>query len=320
MKIGLFTNCFFDKSWEDICSTASKAGFDCLEIGTGALHGKNVCDAGDLLKNKIKLKDFLAVLDRHNLKISSFSCMGNYLHPDKEIAGKHRRDLEDAIELAFETGVNVVNGFAGCPGAAPDAKYPCWIGLPYPTEFQKYLRWQWDERIIPFWREMAAKLKKYGIRYAFEMHPGDAVFNTSSLLKLRDAAGYEGFGCCFDPTHLFWQGMDPLECVKRLKGLIFNVHAQDSELNMEVISVDGVLDSKDYGRLSERAWNLRLIGYGHGEDFWRKLVSTLRLCGYDDILSVEHQDALIGKEEGFKKAIDFIRKIAFFQKPDEIRY
>lgn len=320
MKIGLFTNCFFDKSWEEICGTASAVGFDCLEIGTGALHGKHVCNAEDLLKDRSKLKNFMSTLEKYNLQINSFSCMGNYLHPDIKIADAHKKDLKNAIELASETGVKVVNGFAGCPGAARDAKYPCWIGLPYPPEFQEYLEWQWDEKIIPFWKEMAIKLKKYKIRYAFEMHPGDAIFNTSTLIKLRDAVSYEGLGCCFDPAHLFWQRMDPIECVKRLKGIIFNVHAQDSELNMKVVSVDGVLDSKDYSRLSERAWNLRLVGYGHSEDFWRKLVSALRLSGYDGPLSVEHQDALIGKSEGFKKAIEFIRKVAFFEKPDEIRY
>ncbi len=320
MKIGLFTNCFFNESWPDICRSASEAGFECLEIGAGALHGTYVCNPEKLLKDKFALRDFISVLEKHNLQISSFSCMGNYLHPNKKISDTHRKDLENVVELAAATGVKVLNGFAGCPGAAEDAKYPCWIGLPYPPEFRGYLKWQWSERIIPFWREMAEKLKKYKIKYAFEMHPGDAVFNTSTLVKLREEVDYDGLGCCFDPAHLFWQGMDPIECVKILNGLIFNVHAQDAELNMKVVSVDGVLDSKDYGKLASRAWNLRLVGYGHSEEFWRKLVSVLRLCGYDGSLSVEHQDALIGKNEGFKKAIEFIRKVAFFEKPDEIRY
>jgi sugar phosphate isomerase/epimerase len=246
--------------------------------------------------------------------------MGNYLHPNRAVSDIHIRDLEDVIELAAALSVRVVNGFAGCPGAAKDEKYPCWIGLPYPPEFQNYLKWQWEEKIIPFWKEIVLRLKKYKIKYAFEMHPGDAVYNTTTLIKLREAVNYEGMGCCFDPAHLFWQGMDPIECVKRLEGIIFNVHAQDSELNMKVVNVDGVLDPKDYSDLANRAWNLRLVGYGHGEEFWRKLILVLRSAGYDGPLSVEHQDALIGKNEGFKKAIEFLSRIIFREKPDKIIY
>lgn len=320
MDIGLFTNCFFDKSWVEVCKLAHGMGINVLEVAAGALNGKSHCNPKELLESDGKLKKFQETAAEYQMTVASFSCMGNYVHPNKRIAETHATDLEAVVELAGRLGVKVVNCFAGCPGAAEDAVYPNWIGLAYPPEFQKYLQWQWETKLIPFWKKMVVKAEAAGVRFAFEMHPGDSVYNTSTLRRLQEGTGSKAIGCCFDPTHLVWQGMEPVACIKRLGASVVNVHAQDSELNMEVVAVDGVLDSKDYGDLRNRAWNLKLVGYGHGEEFWKAIVSALRLVGFDGSFNIEHQDAQISKGEGFEKAISFLNRVIFREKAEKIVY
>lgn len=319
MKAGLFTNCFKDKTWEEVCIFAKEVGLKVLEVGAGALNGKSHCNPAEIMKDDDGVKKFVKIAEKYDIEIYSLSCMGNYIHPDKEIADEHTRDLEAVIEFAGKIGVNVVNGFAGCPGVAEDALYPNWIGLPYPPEYNDYSKWQWKERIIPFWKEMAIKLRKYKIKYGFEMHPGDSVYNTSTLLRIREAVG-DNMGCCYDPAHLFWQGIDPIKSVLKLGYAIVNVHAQDIIINWEKASLDGMLDPTSYEDYENRAWHFKLVGYGHGENFWKKLVSALRRVGYDGSLNVEHQDALISLEEGFSKAREFLDRIIFHDPAGKIIY
>jgi len=319
MKLGLFTNCFRDETWEEICSFAGEVGFSVLEVAAGALNGKKHCNPSELLKDNYDIKRFVDTANKHGLEISSLSCMGNYLHPNRQIAEKNTADLEAAIDLASKIGVKVVNGFAGCPGAQEDALYPNWIGLPYPPEYIEYSKWQWKERIIPFWKKMNEKLRKYKIRFGFEMLPGDSVYNTGTLLRIRNIIG-EYIGCCFDPTHLFWQQIDPIESIFKLGDVIVNVHAQDCILNKRKIRVDGVLDPTSYEDYENRSWHFKLVGYGHGESFWKEMMSALRRTGYDDSINLEHLDPLFSLKEGLLKGKEFLDRVIFKESKGEIRY
>jgi sugar phosphate isomerase/epimerase len=142
------------------------------------------------------------------------------------------------------------------------------------------------------------------------MHPGMSVYNPETLLKLRAAAG-PAIGCNFDPSHLVWQGIDPVEAVKVLgaEESIFHVHAKDSYVDDANVRVNGVLDTKEYGDILHRAWTFRTVSYGRSEKEWRDLLSALRLVGYDFVLSIEHEDALMSVDEGFSKAVGFLRGI-----------
>jgi len=319
MKAGIFTNCFKDKMWEEVCKFSSEVGLTVMEVGAGALNGKSHCDPAGIMKDEADVKKFIKTAEKYGVEIGSLSCMANCIHPNKRIAEEQTRDLEAVIEFASKIGVKVINGFAGCPGAAEDDPYPNWIGLAYPPEFAEYYKWQWDVKIIPFWKEMAKKLNKYKIRFGFEMHPGDSVYNTRTLLKLHGAVG-DVVGCCLDCTHLFWQQIDPLKVVPKIGELIVNFHAQDSSINEIIADYDGVLDPKGYEDHANRAWNFKLVGYGHGEEFWKKLVAALRLSGYDGPLSVEHQDPTMSLREGFEKARDFLDRIIFHEPAGKIVY
>ncbi|MBQ2011950.1 MAG: sugar phosphate isomerase/epimerase, partial [Bacteroidaceae bacterium] len=140
-------------------------------------------------------------------------------------------------------------------------------------------------------KDMAEFAKAHGItKIAFEMHPGFAVYNPETLLKLRNAVG-DIIGANFDPSHLFWQGIDPAAAITALKGAIYHFHAKDTIIDRRNTEINGVLDTKSYGDLAGRSWQFRTVGYGHGKEVWNNIISALKLIGYDGAISIEHEDA-----------------------------
>jgi len=183
------------------------------------------------------------------------------------------------------------------------------VTCPWPGDFLEILDWQWNEKVIPYWKEAAAFAVSHNVPHiAFEMHPGFCVYNPETLLRLRAAVG-PAIGANFDPSHLIWQGMDPVAAIRELAGAIYHVHAKDTKVDAYNTAKNGVLDTKHYGDELHRSWVFRTVGYGNGETYWRDLVSNLRLCGYDRVLSIEHEDSLMTIDEGLRKAVDFLKGV-----------
>ena len=103
--------------------------------------------------------------------------------------------------------------------------------------------------------------------------------------------------------------MDTVAAIRALRGCIYHVHAKDTKIDKYNTAKNGVLDTKHYGRELERSWVFRTVGYGNNESYWRDLVSNLRLCGYDRVLSIEHEDSVMSIDEGLRKAISFLKDI-----------
>jgi sugar phosphate isomerase/epimerase len=122
-------------------------------------------------------------------------------------------------------------------------------------------------------------------------------------------------GCNFDPSHLFWQNIDPIAAVRVLEGAIFHVHAKDTQIYAVNLPHTGVLDTKPYTQERDRSWIFRTCGYGHGAEWWSELISTLRMFGYDYVLSIEHEDSLLSPEEGLTKAAAFLNSIVIREQP-----
>jgi len=171
--------------------------------------------------------------------------------------------------------------------------------------------------VIPYWKAEAKFAAQRGIKIAFEMHPGFVVHSTETMLRLREAAG-ENLGANFDPSHLFWQGMDPIVSLRQLKDAVFHVHAKDCRIDPVMTARNGVLDTKHYGDVFNRSWVFRTVGFGHGEDFWRDFLSMLRVIGYDDAISIEHEDGLMSITEGFEKAVAFLKGLLLREKTGEM--
>ena len=162
--------------------------------------------------------------------------------------------------------------------------------------------------------EFKKVLADHGVTIAIEMHPGFVVYSPETMLRLRSIAG-PSVGCNFDPSHLFWQSIDPVAAVRVLEGAIFHVHAKDTQVYPANLSRTGVLDTKPYTQERERSWIFRTCGYGHGAEWWSEFISTLRMFGYDSVLSIEHEDSLLSPEEGLTKAANFLNSIVIREEP-----
>ena len=314
MKLSVLANLYGGKSLDEALSILSSLGVKSVELGAGGYPGKAHCDPAALLADPAALKEFRATLAKYDIEICALAAHGNPVHPNAEIAARFDRDFCDAVLLAEQLGVDTVITFSGCPGDSETSQYPNWVTCPWPDDFLKILNWQWNEKLIPYWKKTADFAKAHGVnRIAFEMHPGFCVYNPETLLRLREAVG-DVIGANLDPSHLFWQGIDPVAAVKALKGAIYHVHAKDTKIDEQNTAVNGVLDTKHYGKELERSWIFRTVGYGHGESFWRDFVSTLRLCGYDRVLSIEHEDSVMTVDEGLRKAVAFLQPVLIEEK------
>jgi len=317
MKVGVFLALFGGQSLKKALDYVAAQGLDTIEVGTGNYPGDPHCKPAALLKDKAKLERFKKTIDKYGLTISALSCHANPIHPDAKLAKKHAEVQQDTIRLAAELGIERVITFSGCPGGGPKDKVPNWVTAPWPEDFGKALDWQWNARVIPYWKKEVAFAKKHGVKICLEMHPNFVVYNPETLLKLRKAVG-NTIGANFDPSHLFWQGIDPIVAVRKLGKAIYHVHAKDTRVDPQNAALNGTLDTKPYGDEINRAWVFRTVGYGHGEDFWRDFVSELRLAGYDDVLSIEHEDSLMSINEGFSKAVSFLQQIVLKEKAGEM--
>ena len=309
MKLSVLANLYGEKTLDQTLSTLKKLGVDTVEIGAGGYPGKNQCDPAKLLADKDAFYKFRESFNKYEMNICALAAHGNPVHPDKETADGFDRDFKNAVLLAEKLEIDTVITFSGCPGDHEGAKYPNWVTCPWPDDFLKILDWQWNDVLLPYWSKTAAFAKEHGVtRIAFEMHPGFCVYNPETMLRIRKEVG-DTLGANFDPSHLIWQGMDPVAAIRELKGAIYHVHAKDTKVDKYNTARNGVLDTKHYGDELNRSWVFRAVGFGNDASYWRDMISNLRLCGYDRVLSIEHEDSLMSVDEGLSKAIDFLRPL-----------
>ncbi|MEN2465765.1 sugar phosphate isomerase/epimerase [Ornithinibacillus sp. JPR2-1] len=310
MKLGVFTVLFSDKSLEDMLDYVVAKGIEAVELGTGGYPGNAHCSLDELLDDQEKQADFLNKINDRGLIVSALSCHGNPLHPQKQIAKEADETLTKTIKLASQLGIPVVNTFSGCPGDHEDAKYPNWPVAPWPNDFQEILTWQWEQKLIPYWKEKAAFAEKHHVKIGLELHGGFSVHTPATLLRLREACG-PAIGANLDPSHMWWQGIDPIEAIKILgrENAIHHFHAKDTIIDQPNTNKNGLTDMTPYSDLQNRAWYFRTVGFGHDGKEWADMISTLRLYSYDYVVSIEHEDGLMSIEEGFTKAIQTLKAV-----------
>jgi sugar phosphate isomerase/epimerase len=317
MKLGVFTVLFQRWPLERALEVIQRAGVQAVEIGTGGYPGSAHCEPQALLEEPSKLDSFRDAIQRRDLMISALSCHANPLHPRQEVASQAHSTFERTVRLAEKLGVDRVNLFSGCPGDSDQARYPNWITCAWPPDYQELLTWQWQAKVIPYWREAAVYARDHGVKLCLEMHPGFVVYNPETLLRLRGECG-DNIGANLDPSHLFWQGIDVIAAIRVLgaAGAIYHVHAKDTAIDAHNAGVNGVLDTKPLDRVTDRSWIFRTVGYGHDDLFWRNFVSALRKVGYDHVLSIEHEDALASIDEGFLKGVALLKNVLLTEQPD----
>ena len=318
MDIGVLTVPLGDEPLEDALASLADLGVDAVEFGVGGFPGEDHIDRRDYLDDDRAQAALADLLDDHDLRVSALATHNNPLHPDKYRADEADRELREAIELADQLGVDTVTCFSGLPAGAPGDTTPNWITAPWPTEHAAAHEYQWEEVAIPYWNDVAAHADAHGVDVAIEMHPNMLVYEPTGMLALREATS-ERIGANFDPSHLYWQGIDATEAIRFLgeRDAIHHVHAKDTEVYEVRSRVKGVLDTTGYAEEADRSWLFRSIGYGHGEGHWKDVVSTLRMVGYEGALSIEHEDSLTSSREGLEKAVDVLDRAVFETEPGD---
>jgi sugar phosphate isomerase/epimerase len=317
MRLGLFTPVFAKLNFEQLLAKLKQYPLITrLELGCGGWPGSSHIDPEALLAGTDAAREYRARLNDAGVSISALSCHGNPVHPDPAIAQRDDAIFQQTLRLAERLEVAAVVTFSGCPGGGPADSTPNWITTAWPPEYSESLEWQWTERLVPYWREAERLAAACGVRVALEAHPGFCVYNPESLLRLREATG-KNLGINLDPSHLWWQGVDIPAAIRALGESIFHVHAKDVAINPEQAARNGVLDTKSYARMRERSWLFRSVGWGHNELEWKAIVSALRLAGYDDTLSIEHEDALASTDEGLSSAVGMLARVLLQEPPVE---
>lgn len=307
MRIGLVTDSLAHLGFDDLLDTAAAMGVQGIELNTCNWSSAPHCDLGELLASGAARTALLAALHARGLELIALNANGNQLHPVD--GARQAANLRDTVTLAAELGVPTVVCMSGLPGGAPGDVTPNWVVTSWPPENHTILRWQWDEQLLPFWRDLAAHAERCGVRLAIEMHGAQLVYDARTLLRLRGEVG-PVVGANLDPSHPMWMGGDPLAIADHLGAAIHHVHAKDTYLDARNLAITSRLENGPLDDLRDRSWWHATLGVGHPEDWWREFCYRLRLNGYDGWLSIEHEDVNIGRTEGVRRAVELLRRVA----------
>lgn len=314
MKLGVFNPLFQGVALEEMLDMLAGLGLRAVEmrsgpnsiseIESGSYPGQNQLDPHEVVRNDDYAEDLRRAFADRGMIISALSAHGNPVHPDEAQARVYHDYFEASVLAAEKLGVSAVVLFSGCPGAGPEDKNPNWITYTWPPEYALGLKYQWEEKLIPYWTEAARFAAAHNVKIAIEPHPGFSVYNTQTALKLINAVPGDTIGVNFDPSHLFWQGIDPVQSIRALRGRIYHFHAKDTWIDPVNKLTNGVLQME--GSLTERTFFFRTVGYGQDDLMWKRIISALRMNDYDYVVSIEHEDPLASRDEGLRKAVEFL--------------
>jgi len=305
MKIGLNTDSLGTLSIDQALDAAAELGMDCVEFPTGAWSPAPHVDLERLLESEAARRELLARVRDRGLTISALTCNGNQLDP---VSGpEHDAVTRKTVALARLLEIERVILMSGCPGG-PGDRWANWITVAWPPETAEVLGYQWDEVVIPYWRDLTAYASEHGVeKLCIEMHGQQVVYNVPTLLRLREAVG-PVVGANYDPSHLMWMGAHPIEAIDALGEAIYHVHAKDTRLEPRRQALTSRLETTPATEAHARSWNYVTLGHGHDEAFWREFCQALRRVGYDDVLSIEHEDTSMTPEDGVRESVELLRR------------
>jgi sugar phosphate isomerase/epimerase len=312
LPIGVFDPVYADLSLDQMLDRVSALGIEAMEIGTGGYPGSRHCPVAELLADAAKAKAWKKKFEDRNIRVATFSCHGNPVHPDAKHAAQDAETFRQTVLLAERMNVPVIVGFSGCPGGSPTDTQPNWVTYHWPPEFAEMVDWQWKEKVIPYWKGAAKFAREHGIKkLAFEMHPNFVVYNPKTLMKLRAAVGEE-IGANCDLSHLFWQGCNPVEAIHFLgkNGALFHAHMKDTVLFPENVAKYGVLNfafTKE--ELPGASDTFRAVGYGHGASLWKDVLQAYLDVDYQGILSIENEDPILPGPVGVERAAYVLKNV-----------
>ena len=198
---------------------------------------------------------------------------------------------------------------SGLPAPHEGGRLPAWAVVPWDSAYTEALAYQWDEVAVPFWTGIDRLAREADVKIGIEMHPHNLVFNPPTLERLVERTGATHVGAEMDPSHLFWQGIDPVAAVERLGSLVVHAAAKDTRINAEHVATQGVLDDRFRavpagepvvglgGRFvctrwpEPPSWQFVAVGKGHDVAYWGRLLAALAAVDPDMAVNIEHEDA-----------------------------
>jgi len=309
IRIGVFDPAFRDLSLEQMIEVIKEFKIEAVELGSGNDPGNPHCDREGLLADSSKRRAYAAVFEKNDLMISAFSCHGNPVHPNRDIAQHDDRVYRQTIDLTAQMGVNRMVCFSGCPGDGT-GKHPNWIQSLETDEWVELLEWQWREVLIPYWKDLAAYARQRNVLIAVEMDSGNSVFNVATLLKLRHAAG-DNVGANLDFSGIFQLGIEPTAVLKKLgeESCIYHMHGKDIWIDPGNTAVNGLVDMTPYDDLAHRSWSYADIGFGHDLVVWKSIAETLKAVGYHHVISIEHESPYTSDRIGVARSAQALRQV-----------
>jgi sugar phosphate isomerase/epimerase len=306
MKLGFVSDSLGSIPFANMLDHAVRMGVQGVEVNTGGWSTAPHFNLTEMKRSVEARRAFLAAFADRGLEVIALNANGNPLHPTDRAQGDC---LRDTIRLAGEMGIRTVCTMSGLPAGQDGDLTPNWVVSSWPPETQEILRYQWEERLPPFWTEIVALATSCGVeRIALELHGNQCVYNVPSLLKLRQMVG-PVIGANLDPSHLFWMGADPLMAAETLGEAVYHVHAKDTFLNAPKQAVTGLLENGSLMDIRNRSWSYITLGFGHGEEWWRQFCYRLKMGSYDGWLSVEHEDVMLNSLEGLEKSVALLQGV-----------
>ena len=303
MELGLYTDSVKHLSFEGALDLAAEIGARGIEIAVGGQSSAPHLRIHDLLSDAARRKAFADAFSSRGLRIAALNCSAWPLHP--VLGEEHTELIRATIRLASELEVSKIVTMSGNPGDGPHGSTVNWIWYPWPPDAVALLERQWQEA-IPLWQDLGAYALANGVqRIAFELHPLHLVYNVPTLQRMREAVG-PVIGANVDPSHMFWQQMNPVAVIAALGPAVHHVHLKDTQLVPDQVAIAGVLDQRPFADPTQRAWVFRTVGRAHDRAFWTAFIGALRTARYDDVLSIENEDRSQPPEEGVREAAAFI--------------
>jgi sugar phosphate isomerase/epimerase len=323
MKLGAYTACLHDRPLDETLKILGELGLTSAEINTGGFIAAPHIPIDDILASTAAAEDYLGRYAQAGITLTGLNVNGNPLNPDPEVGPKHAADLHRSIEVAAALGVKRVVTMSGLPGSDARATAANWVVNPWDSQFLDILDYQWNEVAVPFWKDIQARAAAADVKVAIEMHPHNIVFNPATLQRLVEQTNATHIGAEMDPSHLFWQGIDPVAAVKHLGDLVFHAAAKDTRINPDNIKLHGVLDDRFTRVPADRSplnlggrnvlndwpqspsWQFVAVGRGHGvEDFWVPFLRALHDVDPEMAVNIEHEDAELDQVEGLRLAAE----------------
>ncbi|MFI5493821.1 sugar phosphate isomerase/epimerase family protein [Actinoplanes sp. NPDC051859] len=329
MKFGAYTACLHDRPLDETLKILAELGLNSAEINAGGFIPAPHLPSDDLLSSAGAREDYLGRFAQAGVTLTGLNVNGNPLNPDPAVGRKHAADVRRAIDLAAALGVRRVVTMSGLPEAHSGSTTANWVVNPWDSQFLDILDYQWNEVAVPFWRDINARAAAADVKVCIEMHPQNLVFNPPTLQRLVEQTNATHVGAEMDPSHLFWQGMDPVACVKYLGELVFHAAAKDTRINTDNIQVYGVLDDRFTRTRPEEnplnlggrntlnqwpqspSWEFVAVGRGHSvDDFWVPFLRALHAVDPEIAVNIEHEDQEFDQIEGLRLAAENLLQAA----------